>query len=81
MKRMGGALGVVAGKTGTCNANSHTQAEQTFLRHNHSAQSKGLWGAETRLDREQKKKNVIYKASVDWNVSSDPLADAQLICS
>lgn len=32
-----------------------------------------------RLDREQK--NVIYKASVDWNLSSDPLAAAQLICS
>lgn len=31
--------------------------------------------------RREQKKNVIYKASVDWNVSSDPLADAQLICS
>ena len=32
-----------------------------------------------RQDREQK--NVIYKASADWNLSSDPLAAAQLICS
>lgn len=75
----GWGQGVVAERPGTCDANSHAQAEQTLLRHNHSAQSKGLWGAETRLDREQK--NVIYKASADWNVSSDPLADAQLICS
>ena len=51
----------------------------TFLQHNHSSQSKGLWGAEMRQDREQK--NVIYKASADWNLSSDPLAAAQLICS
>lgn len=32
-----------------------------------------------RQDREQK--NVIYKASADWNLSPDPLAAAQLICS
>lgn len=66
-------------RPGTCNTNGIAQAEQTFLQHNHSSQSKGLWGAEMRLDREQK--NVIYKASVDWNLSSDPLAAAQLICS
>ena len=74
-----GGGGGAQGRTGTCNANGLAQAEQTFLQHNHSSQSKGLWGAEMRQDREQK--NVIYKASVDWNLSSDPLAAAQLICS
>lgn len=67
------------GRPGTRNANGLAQAEQTLLQHNHSSQSKGLWGAEMRQDREQK--NVIYKASADWNLSSDPLAAAQLICS
>lgn len=75
----GGGAGGAQGRPGTCNANGLAQAEQTFLQHNHSSQSKGLWGAEMRQDREQK--NVIYKASVDWNLSSDPLATAQLICS
>lgn len=71
---------MVAGRADTSSANKDAEAEHTFLQHNHGAQSKGLWGAKARLEiREQK--NVIYKASVDWNVSSDPLADAQLICS
>lgn len=75
----GGGGGGAQGRPGTCNANGLAQAEQTLLQHNHSSQSKGLWGAEMRQDREQK--NVIYKASADWNLSSDPLAAAQLICS
>lgn len=75
----GGGGGGAQGQPGTCNANGLAQAEQTLLQHNHSSQSKGLWGAEMRQDREQK--NVIYKASADWNLSSDPLAAAQLICS
>lgn len=71
--------GGAQGRPGTRDANGFAQAERPFLQHNHSSQSKGLWGAEMRQDREQK--NVIYKASVDWNLSSDPLAAAQLICS
>lgn len=75
----GGGGGGAQGRPGACNANGLAQAEQTLFQHNHSSQSKGLWGAEMRQDREQK--NVIYKASADWNLSSDPLAAAQLICS
>lgn len=74
-----GGGGGAQGRPGACNANGLAQAEQTLFQHNHSSQSKGLWGAEMRQDREQK--NVIYKASADWNLSSDPLAAAQLICS